>query len=80
MFAAADAAIEHFKGSPLPNAVREVIQNSLDNAAPDRGKPVKVVFELTYIDTKDFGGKREREREREREQDLQITSKRAGSI
>ncbi len=63
MFAAADAAIEHFKGSPLPNAVREVIQNSLDNAAPDRGNPVKVVFEHTYIDTKDFGG-RERERER----------------
>ena len=49
MFAAADAAIEHFRGSPLPNAVREVIQNSLDNAAPDRGKPVKVVFEHTYI-------------------------------
>ena len=56
LFAHVDASIEHFGDSPLPNAVREVIQNSLDAAAPDRGQPVRVVFEQTLIRSETFGG------------------------
>ena len=57
LFGATDASVEHFAGNALPNAVREVIQNSLDAATRRGDQPqVNVTFEYIEIDRNDFNG------------------------
>jgi len=51
-----DAGIETYKGNPIHSLAREVIQNSLDAAHPDKEKPVKVEFTLHQFDRGDFPG------------------------
>ncbi len=45
--------IENFKGEELfDNLAREIIQNSLDAPKPDTEEPVKVVFQMKYLEKK----------------------------
>ena len=46
-----DAAIKNFRGNPLNNLAREIIQNSLDAPKLSGSKPVKVTFEKVRVPT-----------------------------
>lgn len=51
-----DSGIETFKGVPYESLAREVIQNSLDAADPDKGAPVEVHFKLYNMPKNIFPG------------------------
>lgn len=51
-----DPGLETFKGHPLTNLAREILQNSSDAAPVGSTKPVQVNFELRTIPTSEFPG------------------------
>lgn len=51
-----DPSSSHFKEAPVPNFVREVIQNSLDAKYEAIGEPVRVIFSETSIKKSLIGG------------------------
>ena len=46
-----DAAIKNFRGNPLNNLAREIIQNSLDAPKISASAPIKVMFEKVRVPT-----------------------------
>lgn len=52
-----DSAQEHYRKNPLGNAIREIIQNSLDAVDERRGKPVRVNIYEMEVPTSEIGGK-----------------------
>ena len=46
-----DAAIKNFRGNPLNNLAREIIQNSLDAPKISASAPIKVIFEKVRVPT-----------------------------
>jgi hypothetical protein len=54
-----DSGIETFKGNPLASLAREILQNSSDAKREGINEPVKVVFELFKISSRDFPGRDE---------------------
>ena len=52
-----NSASAHFRDSPIPKLVREILQNSLDAKEPDLGSPVVVRLEDTEIDGSLLGRK-----------------------
>ena len=52
-----NSGIETFKGTPLLSLARETLQNSLDAADINEGRPVEVHFQYCAIDSEQFPGK-----------------------